>query len=786
MVTEFGRSAYAEPIVPEDEYFRRDQQIEALGDFLSRAARGETPGGLIEGFRATGKSDLIRRTILHLLQEDSSPFLIYYQIQPYTLELFDFACGYFNTLIRQYHYWRHGEAADLQRCVDAWHDRAPQCKSCTEPVLREICEAVGRAYVQRDVANTVSLLVSAPRYLMELQNQRCVAIVDQARYLGQIYYQRQVVPLVHQLAANLDARVAPLFLADSFVGLRTLLGEKAANDQRAVFNLARLDPLEGLAMLQTLCDQFGVGLSVRLAERMLPQLGGVPLYIHSLVRRAHLAGLGLDTTDHFGQVYAQEVRDGVTHWYWRAQFSTQFPQATDRQAAFEMCSYLAECHPQRAPLARLSERLSLEPPKLQQIIGQLQLMGVLDLSFGTVSLVDDPVLRDVVTVLAWGDNSATSNAELLRRLAARRVLGASTPTDQDRTVEFLGRLKRLLENFRGQCLPAEWFYYHEDYGAGWAGREGIRRSLGSSDTLVRLPYLMAISRMDIEASGRLAARAVVFCGSGFQNRQLTPGNETQWVVVVWPLADPVGLEHVNETEWLRSEVAKRTGREVSHTWLIGKATFTREARHLCSQMRFFTGNMDMVNYIHDQMFAESSPWGEIMTRSMSVPAMVVTEPAPSPAGPVAGELWGEMCLWAGNHPERLTTDTIEEVAQTAGFSLARIGQIKLAVLETVIHAAESSATPSDRIAVRYRVLPERLEVTVQFRDQSLTAQTMEPSRAGQADQPSPSREKPHMIHTLADGMAVKPVEDGIEIQLIFWRESPATSETEQRLQLARG
>jgi len=631
MVTEFGRSAYGDGVVPEDEYFERTQQIAALGEFLARAGGGEIAGGLIEGLRGVGKTDLIRRTIPCLLKKTPA-VVVYYPVQPYTLEIFELARGFANTFIRQYRYSRYGEAADLQECVDAWYSRAPQCKKCTEPVLREICEAMGRAYVLRDVSNTLSLLVNAPRYLAELLGQRCVVILDHARHLRQVHCHAKAVPLLRQLLTSLESRVAPLFLADSSVGLRTMLAEQSANEPPAAFALARLDQNEALAMLETLCERFGVDLSIQLAERVLAQLGGLPFYIHSLVRRAHLSGLALDTTDQFGRVYAQEVRDGTIHWYWRGQFSTQFPQTADWQKAAELCSHVAGHYPQRAPLARLSERLSLEPAKLQQIMRHLHFMGVLDQSFGTVGLVDDPVLRDVVTVLAWGESSATTDAELLRRLAARRVREASTPPDHDKIPELLSRLKDWLQTFRGQYLPAEWFHYHEDYGAGWAGPEGIRRSLRSSDTLVRLPYLMAVSRMEtVQTSGEPSvAHPIALCASGFRDKQLTPGNETQWLVVVWPTTDPLGIEHVNRTQDLRNEVAQRTGREVSRTWLIGKATFTREAYQLSSQLQFFTGNMSMVNYILDQMLAPGSTWTEGYAHARTVPEMIVTQPASVP------------------------------------------------------------------------------------------------------------------------------------------------------------
>jgi anti-sigma regulatory factor (Ser/Thr protein kinase) len=520
-------------------------------------------------------------------------------------------------------------------------------------------------------------------------------------------------------------------------------------------------------MIETLCERLGVGLSVRTVERMLARFGGLPLTVHSLVRRAHLLGLALDTTEHVGTVYAQEIRDGMIHWYWRAQFSTQFPQAADRQVAAELCSYLASCYPERIPLAQLSNRLSLEPARLQEMVRQLQLMGVLDRSFGTVGLTDDPVMRDVVTVLAWGENSSTSDAELLRRLAARRVCGASTPPAEETNAECLDRLERFLQSFRGQYLPAEWFHYRDDFGAGWTGAEGIRRSLGSSETLVRLPFLMAVSRTDVaslrgESTG---LRPIVFRGSGFRDRQLTPGNETQWLAVVWLTADPVGVEHVEETLRVKDEIARRTGREVSHVWLIGKATFSREARQRCAQSSLFTGNMAMIEYIHDQMSAPGSPYAESATPP-PVPEMIGRPAAAAPEEPFAAET----LLPADHFPERRAAEMIEQAAQAAGFSPARIGQIKLALLEVVIHAAETSVDPANRLLLRHRALADRLDVSLRYQGPSPPPLATEPPPESQSQAADKGL---HLAYSLADQVTIRSDAGVTEIQLTFRREAQA-------------
>jgi anti-sigma regulatory factor (Ser/Thr protein kinase) len=182
-------------------------------------------------------------------------------------------------------------------------------------------------------------------------------------------------------------------------------------------------------------------------------------------------------------------------------------------------------------------------------------------------------------------------------------------------------------------------------------------------------------------------------------------------------------------------------------------------------MRFFTGNMDMADYIYDQMFAQGSPWRDQSDRPPTGPEMIVTGQPAEPAEPDTIEL----CLPAGNYPERIATETLEEIAQGAGFSLARIGQMKMAVLEAVIHAAETSTDPADRILVRFVVLGDRLEVYVRSR---LAHPLPSVETAPQGGVPPPLKGWGlRMIYTLADEVTIRPLEDGTEIQMTCRRET---------------
>ncbi len=709
MAIEWGRLPYGNPSVPDDERFDLGRRQAALVLFLREAAQGKTGGGLIGGMRGCGKSELIRSALAGPLRDDPSAVFFSYCLQPYQLDLFDLARSCFNTWLGQYHLADEGTEADVQECVDAWHSNAPQCAQCRRAALRQVCEAFGRAWKRRDAIETLTLLVHFPDYMTEiLDDRRCVMILDNARYLASVHFENRPVPLLRHLVARLESPTAPVFLCDSPVALRYLLGPQSASEHLAVHEIPPLDSHEALAAFQHLCDQVGVAMNVGPVERSLPQLAGLPLYLHNVARRASLSETALDSTARFGEVYAQEIREGAIHWYWRAQFSVQFPEPAERQKAVELCALLAEAYPQRIEYEALQRKSGLDPRQLQKTICALQLLGAVEQSFGTFGLTDDPVLRDVAAVLAWGDCAAVSNAELLRRLAARRVQSATTPPLEGVVSGFLARLQPLLEAFRGQYVPAEWFHYHEDYAPPAAN--GPRNGLSASATMVRLPFITAIARVQLELPGgkETIGKPIIFSARGFRDRQMTPGNETQWMVLVWPTPDTLGVDEVAASLELRSRLEARSGQPVRRVWLIARERFSRAARQMCAQLHLFSGNLDMVQFLATQVLSADSPWREATEGSPALPDRIVVNANGGDSAPLRAEL----TLTVGGAPEHAAAEAIGEVARTAGCPPMQTARMKLAVRQAVLYVAEALGDTADKIRFRCAAAPDGIEVVI--------------------------------------------------------------------------
>ncbi|MCX8035874.1 MAG: hypothetical protein N3D11_02235 [Candidatus Sumerlaeia bacterium] len=761
MAIEWGRSPYGISSIPGDERLDLGRREADLVEFLREAARGQTGGGLIGGMRGCGKSELIRSALAGPLCDDPSAVFFSYCLQPYQLDLFDLARSCFNTWLGQFRLADEGAEADLQACMDAWHSDAPQCARCRRAALREICKAAGRAWNRRDAIELLTFLVHFPDYMTEILGDRCcVMIFDNARYLPSVHVENRPVPLLRHLVARLESPTAPVFLCDSPVALRNLLGPQSASEHLAVHEIRPLDAHEALAAFQHLCDQLGVPMSVRPVERSLPQLGGLPLYLHNVARRASLSETALDSTARFGEVYAQEIREGAIHWYWRAQFSVQFPEPAGRQKAVELCARLAEAHPQRIAGEDLEKKIGLDRRQLQTMAGTLQLLGAVEQSFGTFGLTDDPVLRDVAAVLAWEDSATLSNAEVLRRLAARRVQCAATPPLEAAVSEFLARLQPLLEAFRGQYVPAEWFHYHEDYAPVVAN--GQRNGVGSSATMVRLPFITAVARVhpDLPANGEgIREKCIIFSARGFRDPQMTPGNETQWMVVVWPASGTLGVDEVVQSLELRNCLEAQSGLPVRHVWLIARGRLTRAARQMCAQSRLFSGNMDMVQFLAAQILSADSPWRGAENGPPALPDKIVVNANCGESGPIQVEL----TLTVGGAPEQAAAEAVGEVARAAGLMPLQTARMKLAVRQAVLYLAEASDDAADTIRLRCAALPTGVEAVIAGR----------PSKAKLGESAvgfAAAQQRLKNLSQFSDAMNIRSMQNETEIVLFCRRE----------------
>src|SRR5207253_1381237 len=126
----------------------------------------------------------------------------------------------------------------------------------------------------------------------------------------------------------------------------------------------------------------------------------------------------------------------------------------------------------------------------------------------------------------------------------------------------------------------------------------------------------------------------------------------------------------------------------------------------------------------------------------------------------------EMVIPMGADTELIAAHTVEQIARRVNFGPEAINQIKTALIEACINAAEHSLSPDRKIYQRFRVENDRLVVTVASRGvvpASLAVQNGHDARSEKEDGRRGWGLK--LIQTLMDEVEFERVDDGTQLRM---------------------
>jgi len=128
----------------------------------------------------------------------------------------------------------------------------------------------------------------------------------------------------------------------------------------------------------------------------------------------------------------------------------------------------------------------------------------------------------------------------------------------------------------------------------------------------------------------------------------------------------------------------------------------------------------------------------------------------------------EITVEMGEDGELIAARTFSEIADKHPIPTKAATQIKTALIEALINAAEHSLSPDRRVDIAFAVTPETMTITVTNRGLRLTNHML-----SQTDAPSERRGWGlKLIHELMDDVRVEPTDDGTRLVMIKHFASP--------------
>ena len=310
------------------------------------------------------------------------------------------------------------------------------------------------------------------------------------------------------------------------------------------------------------------------------------------------------------------------------------------------------------------------------------------------------------------------------------------------------KLGELMRRFDFERVPASLLHY-DRFARLYRGAapEEVRDGLEAEADLVRLPQLVHAASC---ASFHPPMRQ--FCDEerctvahGFDSASYAEAREVVWIAA--EVESKLEAGRALTELWLDrlEQVAQACGFERVRVWLISREGFSAEASELLEGREAFSSCREQLELLAPRLGGAGGA-GE--------------------AGALADEFAIEFPV--GEDTELVAANAVEQIARRMEFQPEAITQIKHALIEACINAAEHSLSPERKIYNRFRVEGDKLVITVSSR--GLTAP------AGMSDNGASAAEKAEgtrtrrgwglkLIRTLMDDVEFERVDDGTRLRM---------------------
>jgi len=441
-------------------------------------------------------------------------------------------------------------------------------------------------------------------------------------------------------------------------------------------------------------ERLGVETSDSTIELMSQQLNSDFFYASAILEAAASSGASLKTFIEFERVYTGEVLNGRIAHYLDASLREVAMSPRDGRAALEAIALINEAGCP-VPLEAVAERMGVPAEQGEALLEGLHSRELLDVNYGFVSACGDPVLADYVRSRHRNEIAGAS-----RPLAGQELLGEKLKHSYRLMMSRFNRgiesqLVELLSRFDFQSVPASLFD-PDDYEKRYRGvsRVQVRRALDDEADRVRLPQIVVVH--DLGGGEQPGVNWRLFAASGFEGGIYTEANEVLWVIALINSREPLDVESLSRIDQrlepsIRSKVGKSGVLSRAVRWYISKEGFSAIAAERLLNSHAYRSSYSHLDLLQDYL----------------------TRLALSGTARPASEF--ELVIPIEDEAELIAARTAEQIARAADFDQESINQIKTALIEACINAAEHSDSPDRKIHQRFAIDEDKLIITVSNR-----------------------------------------------------------------------
>jgi serine/threonine-protein kinase RsbW len=513
--------------------------------------------------------------------------------------------------------------------------------------------------------------------------------------------------------------------------------------------IMRLDPLpdsDAELLINKLAEKYAVKINEQTRDLIARQLDSNPLFIEAIFEAAAEREIDLDSFQNVQQIYVDEIFGGRIGKFFDSEFEQVAPNFSSQTQIIRHLRKTALDETQKSRAEKWRGHFDIPDEEFHRMLRDLHTAEIINSNSNSIEAEDENLcLKDYLEARY---RLEISNEQ--RALAVGSQLAKSLKRAPQLMALFYRRasilsLRELLTAFNCQAVPESLLDYtkFKDIYKGLPADE-ILRQVESENEKANLPQIVFAAHAaafypQLRQVSDLERSAVAL---GFESADYRAENEIVWIAAEIDSK----LEAAKElTEfWCdRLEMAALACDFTKYQlWLVAPEGFSPEAVEVLKERNGMGASREQVKLLIKYLNAEN----------------LVQEKSRS------NEY--EMIIPMGDDTELIAAHAVEEIARKHSFQPKAITQIKTALVEACINAAEHSHSPDRKIYQKFAVEDDKIIITISNRGIRIPSEKV----AEMTMQIEPDEGRRgwglKLMRTLMDDVKFEQVDDGTRISMV--------------------
>jgi len=726
--------------VSRDEFVGRDAELRAIVRQASQLV--DRRGLIVLAAPGVGGGELLRQAYDQLFVRRGDPVPIHFAFKRSEEAPLDAARRFFQNLLQQYIAYRRVDPS-LGDAQMSFHDLLELALPGDYELVSDLIEGFERERAGRDQRDFLQFCLSAPHRLAAT-GRRVFHLLDCTQLATPSKDENM---LAQEIIAAITRSDGPFAMA----GLRRQLveliqGTADGQDIGDLIHLERLSDDAARRLIEISTRRHQIETNEPTRDLIVQQMNASPFFINGLIQAARETKTSLTSFLNCQRLYVDELMGGLIDRHFSRIMDSVAPNPQTRKTLLRVLFESASTGAHKSSLWAWKKRLGVDAAEFERIVDALHVQELVNSSAAFIEVnADSYVWMDYLKAHYRVEVAGEGRALVVATTLLETLKRAPQAMARKYRREAALGLRDLLADFNCQRVPASLFHY-DRFAALHKGEdpETVDAALDAESDLLRLPQV-------VYAAGCNAYTTSILCDSercavahGFEAADYTDENEVVWLAV--EIETKLEASKELTAEWCDrlAALARESGFERVRLWLVAPEGFSPEACELLNTLAAYGSSRQQV---------------ELLTARIESATKEEEESRPNEY---------EMVIPMAPDAELIAAHTVEQIARRVNFAPEAINQIKTALIEACINAAEHSLSPDRKIYQRFRVENDRLVVTVASRGvvpASLAGHNGEQADAKGEKEDSRRGWGLKLIQTLMDEVEFERVDDGTQLRM---------------------